>query len=430
MTTTGPLVFLDDDPTGTQAVTNVPVLLRWDTATLATALQSRPRAIHVLTNSRAFPAEQAEAIVLDAALAVRAVTPTAQLVVRGDSTLRGHLLEEYRAVWRATEHQRPPVLLLVPALPAAGRITRGGVHYLVRDGHAVPLSETEYAADGAFAYHSPRLLEWAQERSGGLFEMARGKEVALAQLRARGPDSVTEALTRAADAGGPSVCAPDAETVDDLELIAAGLRRALAAGVTVATRCAPTFAGVLAGTLANGYVAPPQAGAGVLIVCGSYVANTTRQLEYLCGRRGICAIELDPVVLAGDGEHASKTIADAAELARKGLKNRRVALVATARRRPSGTRDFETGMRIARRLASIVPAIGDAADVIIAKGGITSAVTVQEGLGAVEALAVGPLMPGVVLWQPKVKQPRSYVVVPGNVGGHALLAELLELLEV
>ena len=83
------------------------------------------RVLHVLTNSRALPAVDAEALVLDAAEAIRAVITDAEIILRGDSTLRGHLLEEYRAVWRARKEPRAPVLLLVPALPGAGRVTRG-----------------------------------------------------------------------------------------------------------------------------------------------------------------------------------------------------------------------------------------------------------------------------------------------------------------
>src|SRR5207248_3577804 len=120
-------------------------------------------AIHLLTNSRAFPPARAAEIVRDAAEAAVAAFGRPRLALRGDSTLRAHLLEEYLAVRDAAFPGRTPPLLLVPALPAAGRVTVGGVHLIERDGRRTPLHETEYAADPSFAYRDARLLQWADD---------------------------------------------------------------------------------------------------------------------------------------------------------------------------------------------------------------------------------------------------------------------------
>ena len=59
------LVVLDDDPTGTQSVADLPVLTRWDVADFAWAFGyevngRRQRAVYVLTNTRSLdPAEAA-----------------------------------------------------------------------------------------------------------------------------------------------------------------------------------------------------------------------------------------------------------------------------------------------------------------------------------------------------------------------------------
>ena len=52
----------------------------------------------MLTNSRALDEDQAYAIVRGAAEAVRSAAPEPRLVLRGDSTLRAHLLPEYAGV--------------------------------------------------------------------------------------------------------------------------------------------------------------------------------------------------------------------------------------------------------------------------------------------------------------------------------------------
>src|SRR5205807_3565875 len=155
-----------------------------------------PRAIHLLTNSRASPPRRAQEIVQAAAAAAVAALGRPRLALRGDSTLRAHLLEEYLAVCDAAFAGRRPPLLLVPALPhpLAGRITVDGVHLIARDGVRTPLHETEFAGDPTFAYGDARLLQWAEDRSGGFFPRRHGRELRLARLRAEGAAAVAEAL--------------------------------------------------------------------------------------------------------------------------------------------------------------------------------------------------------------------------------------------
>lgn len=417
-------LILDDDPTGTQAVAGVRVHLRFTPATIRDELGRGEACLHLITNSRALTPRRAGEVTSEAAVAARAAAPDARIVLRGDSTLRGHLLEEYLAV----DPAESTVLLLVPALPAAGRTTRGGVHCIERDGRNIPLHETEYAVDGEFRYTTARLRDWAQERSGGLFAAERGTEVPLDRLRSVGPASVAEALATAAAAGPPAVCVPDAESLDDLSLIAAGLREAEAAGVPVTVRCAAAFAAVLSGCRATDAV-PPPASAGVLVVCGSYIEATTGQLAALGAERSIFPIELDPQALAGDEGEAARALAEAAASAQEALGHTGLAVVAMARERPPETRTLGAGTTIAQRFARLVGLIDPLPSVVVAKGGITSYVTLRDGLGVDAATVVGPLLPGVSLWDAQIGvRSLHYVVVPGNVGGPGLLVELLDLL--
>lgn len=420
-----PVVVLDDDPTGAQMLAGVRVLLSWDEARIAAALAGRA-AVHLITNSRALAPDRAEALVREAAAtAVRAV-PGALVILRGDSTLRGHLLEEYAGLRDAVFPNMEPVLLLAPALPSAGRVTIGGVQLVDRGGARTPLHDTEYARDGVFAYRSARLVEWADERSGGLFPAAAGREVPLAELRRRGGAAVTEPLTELAAAGRPAVLAPDAETPEDLHAVATGYAAAVRAGVPVLVRCAPAFAGVLSGTTSPGLVAAPHTAGGVLVVCGSYVPTTSRQLAALVLEHPGALVEVDVVALASDDPAGE--VSRAARAASERLRADGVAVVATPRERPEGTTHLEAGERIARNLARVLRRLEPRPSVVVGKGGITSAVTVREGLGADEAEVVGPVLPGVSHW--RVAGPDGAVdclVVPGNVGDDDLLARLVSL---
>jgi uncharacterized protein YgbK (DUF1537 family) len=402
----GPLVVLDDDPTGTQAVAGVPVLLEWSPELVRAAAARGPKAIHLLTNARALPAERARAIVEDAAAAAVAALGRPRLALRGDSTLRAHLLGEYLAVGEAAFERRTPPLLLVPALPAAGRVTVGGIHLIERDGRRVPLHETEYARDPSFAYTSSRLLEWAEERSGGFFRAADGLEVA--------PDGVGEALKELA--GRRAVCVPDAETIGDLERIAAGLHDAEEAAIEVVVRSAPTFVGVLSGALARERPETPQA-RRLLVVCGSYVPQTTRQLAELTRAHPGTLVEVDASALASP--HPAAEIERAAEEVRAVLARGPLAVVATPRKRLEMS--LEAGGRVAEALARVVPAVEP--DVVLAKGGVTSAVTAKVGLRAASADVLGPLVDGVALWR---VGNTPYVVFPGNVGDERALLDVVD----
>ena len=420
-----PLVVLDDDPTGVQTLAGIRVLLAWDPGRVRAALAGRP-SVHLITNTRALPAERVRPFVADAARAALEGAPDAAVVLRGDSTLRGHLLEEYLGVRDVVAPSGRPVLLLVPALPSAGRVTVGGVHLFDRDGRRTPLHETEYARDGVFAYSSARLLEWAEERSDGLFRAGAGRELHLDVLRSRGPAAVTDALLALSASGAPAVLAPDAETPDDLEIVAEGYRAATADRAPVIVRCAPTFAGVLAGTTAPGLVPPPSARDGVLVVCGSYVPQSTRQLSQLLAARPGSLVEADVVALAGD-EPSSEVAVLAKEVSRR-LAADRLAVLATPRERPAGTTGLDAGERIAAGLARVVAAVSPVPSTVVAKGGITAAVTLRDGVGAAEADVVGPVAPGVSLWSARRPGGRAldYLVVPGNVGGDDQLARLVD----
>jgi uncharacterized protein YgbK (DUF1537 family) len=419
-----PLVVLDDDPTGVQTLAGIRVLLAWDRARVRAALEGRP-SVHVITNTRALPAARVRPFVAAAARAALDGVPDAAIVLRGDSTLRGHLLEEYLGVRDVVAPSGWPVLLLVPALPSAGRVTVGGIHLFERDGRRAPLHETEYARDGVFAYASSRLLGWADERSGGLFRAGAGRELHLDALRSRGPAAVTEALLALAATGDPAVFAPDAETVEDLDLVAQGYRAAAAHGASVIVRCAPTFAGVLAATTASALVPAPAARDGVLVVCGSYVPQSTRQLSGLLDARPGSCVEADAVALAGN-DPSGEIAALAAEVSHR-LAANRFAVLATPRERLVGTTSLEAGERIAAGLARVVAAVAPSPSLILAKGGITSAVMLRDGVGAAEADVIGPVEPGVSLWSARWPDGGvlDYLVVPGNVGDDDLLARLV-----
>jgi uncharacterized protein YgbK (DUF1537 family) len=408
-------VVLDDDPTGTQAVSDVAVVLDWSDSGVWSAVEPRDRAVHVLTNARAHSGGEAAELVASAAAAARSRFPGARLILRGDSTLRAHVWEEYDALRSVVAPDTTGVpLLLVPALPAAGRVTVGGVHMLERDGGRVPLHETEYARDGALAYSSADLRLWADERSGGQLAVSDAANCPA------DPGEVARALAAAAALGRPAVVVPDAETAADLEAIADGVRAAEAGGVTVIVRCAPAFVAVLTGTGARAPAEPPSGEGGTLVVCGSFVSGSTAQLGELARAHPDAVVTAHVAALAGDAWDGE--VARVSAAAREGIARHGLAAVATDRERDPALVGPDAQRRVARAFAQVAARVP--AGVVVAKGGITAAVTARDGLGARAARVIGPILPGVALWR-LLPSETAYLVVPGNVGGPELLVDVV-----
>jgi uncharacterized protein YgbK (DUF1537 family) len=412
------LIVLDDDPTGTQAAAGVRVLLDLGPRYLRHWFRGHePQPVYLLTNTRALDAGQARDLIAGVCGVVREEWPHARIVLRGDSTLRGHLRPEYEGI--AGSGSR--VLLVVPAMPAAGRVTIGGTHFLVERGRRVPVSATEYARDKDFGYSSPNVLAWAQERSDGLFRQADGRAVPLADLRDTGAPALTAALAELAAAGRPAVCACDAETTDDLQLIAAGLRQAWQQGLPVAVRCAPPLAAILADHPAHELHPPPAAAARLLAVVGSYVQASTNQLAEVVRRHPGRVVEADIGGLLADPlAEASRLAGQLTDLWQTGP----LAVLAT----PRGTPDAAVpGIGVARGLAQAVASLPERPAAVVTRGGITSAVTATHGLLAQTAWVDGPVRPGIAMWHLDTPAgPLPQLIAAGNVGEASDLADLLD----
>jgi len=417
-----PLVVLEDDPTGAQLLENARVVIDPVADDLARAADDGARSVHVLTNARALDPAGARDVTCRAARTARSAFPDARVISRGDSTLRGHVAEEYLGLAEGALAQPRPPLLLAMALPSAGRVIRGGVAHLIRDGRAQPLHDTEYARDPALAYGSARLIEWADERSAGMLQSVDGIEVGLEELRGEGSQAVARALAGLLAYNAPAVCAPDAETHADLRLIAEGLEQIDPDGRRVAVRCGPAFSGVLAGNLAAAR-RPVPAARRTLVLCGSWVPTTTRQLAALAEVPGGDPIMADVGALAGPDWRGE--LDRLRRIAGRRLEAGGLAVLTTPRTFDQRLADSACRERVARRLARVIDGLDPVPELVVAKGGVTSAVTLPEGLGARAADVIGPVEDGVSWWQPLEPAAPALLVVPGNVGDDDLLRRIV-----
>jgi uncharacterized protein YgbK (DUF1537 family) len=443
------LGVLDDDPTGSQAVHGIEVVTVLEEAAYQAALDGPAGGCFVLTNTRSLDEAAAARLTRQAAGdligAAQRRGRRIQLISRSDSTLRGHLLAEVAAAQSARQEvlgRGFDGVLLIPAFPEAGRVTAGGIHWARMGPDLVPVGETEFARDPAFGYRSSALREFIAERSGGAVRAEQVTGIGLADIRAGGADRVAEVL--AAMPGGGWV-AVDATEYSDLDTVARGVQLAEQAGQAFLFRTGPSFVRALLGQdpqppLRGPAIWPPGHGSSKhgrdgghgLIVVGSHVGQTSRQLAVLRGRPGTTALELDvPAVLRGDA---------AAETARQAAAALRTSdvLLYTSRAVATGP-DAAASLAIARTvsaaLAGVVRSVlADRRPAwVLAKGGITSHDIALHGLGIRRALVAGQLFPGLIsVFHPADADPAAaglpYVVFAGNVGGDGTLAQVVDIL--
>jgi uncharacterized protein YgbK (DUF1537 family) len=450
------LVVLDDDPTGTQSITDLPVLTRWDVDDLRWALRQGTSAFFVLTNSRSLAEADAATLNRDVArgLAVAAAVEGVDYVIasRSDSTLRGHypLETDVLAAELAALGQPVDGVVIVPAFVEPGRVTVGSVHWMRTEAGMIPVSESEFARDATFGYSHADLREWVEEKTGGRIATADVAAVTLHDLRAGGPDEVEKVL--AGLTGGRPVVV-DAATDDDLRVLVQALVAAEARGKRFLYRTGPSFVRARSGQTA----APPIDSARLraaltdppddprprsargLVTVGSHVALTTRQLDRLRAAGGIVELELDVPTLL-DPSRAAAHVGATVERAAGLLDDAAADLVLTTSRTLVTGADGAASLAIARTVsAALVTVVREVVArvrpaFVLGKGGITSSDTATAGLGITRAWSRGTLLPGLVsVWEPLAGPARGipYVVFAGNVGDDdSLLAAVRTLRDV
>lgn len=424
------VLVLDDDPTGTQTVRDVAVLIDPTGADLDGVLTAATPLAFILTNSRSLPATDAAALgrrlgELIASASARTGRPVS-VVSRGDSTLRGHFPVEVEALAEGLGAADAPIVLM-PYLGDAGRLTIGDVHYLVRDGAAVPVGETEFARDPAFAFSASNLREWVAERLAAAGAAERPTASAsLDLIRGGGPAAVADLL---AQLPARAVCVANAADDRDAEVVAAAVVEVERAGRPVLARTAAGYVRARAGQARTPDLAaaelPVGAGPG-LVVVGSHVPMTTRQLERLLvdPPAALELVELPAAAAARDAE-AEHARAAAAARAIELLSGGTIPVIATSRRRLEGGGDDRDGLWLAGRVSAML--VGAAREVVaagrpawvVAKGGITSSDVATRALGARRATVLGQVLAGVPVWRvsdPDGRAAMTLVVFPGNVG--------------
>ena len=433
------IIALDDDPTGSQTVHGCLLLTRWDVDTLKDALTDASPLFFVLTNTRGMSSTQAAEVTrevcrnLKQALAGldregRPINPL--MISRSDSTLRGHYPVETDVI--AEELGPFDAHFMVPAFIEAGRITRDSVHYLMVDGRAVPVHETEFARDSVFGYTHSYLPDYVEEKTGGRIRAEDVERITMDDLK-------TDLRPRLEELHGNVCCAIDAETQTDLDRFADQLLEAAAHGKRFLLRSAASVITALAklppqpvpAEAMSDYVRGGRAGA---VIVGSHVRKTTEQLEQLLKQDGVLPIEIDVTRIDADRTALLQEVtARAAQAHAQDL----APVIYTSRTEltfDDQQSRLAFGERVSAFLMDVVRRLPPTIGYLISKGGITSNDVLSSGLELRAARVLGQILTGCSVVRCPADHPRypelPVVIFPGNVGDAQALAEVYRRLRV
>ena len=426
------IIVLDDDPTGTQTVHDIPVLTQWTIEAIKQEFIAGTPLFYILTNSRSLTEADAVAMTQEIGNNIKTaaqLTSTRFWVIsRSDSTLRGHYPAEVLALERALGYHQT-VQFVIPCFFEGGRFTINDIHYVRQGNYLVPATDTPYAADPVFGYSNADLKYWIEEKTRGKVPHQQVVSITLEDLRISSLDDLRQKLISLAPG---THCVVNATCYADLEFFCLAL---LSARITPLMRTAASLVAALGGLGDKDLLTKEEivSGVGGLIVVGSFVSTTTSQLNHLMENRpDLVTIELSAELALGpELEALIKSLQTEIEQAVEGGQ---IVVLYTSRELITGqseARNQEIGQIISSALTRIVEGLQVKPGFLITKGGITSSDIATKSMKVKKALVKGQVIKGVPVWQ-LGKESRfpglHQIIFPGNVGHEGSLTEVVNLL--
>ena len=418
------IIVLDDDPTGTQTISDVPVLTTWAQEEILKELEESVPLFFILTNSRSLTPPKADALAFEIGKNIRSASDKAgrnvMVISRGDSTLRGHYPNEVVALGEGLGWTHAPHIL-IPALFQGGRHTVGDIHYVREGNQLIPAGETPFARDSVFGYRASNLKMYVEEKTGGKINQKDVVSISLDLIRKGGPDAVAKCVS---DLQAGQVCIVNAFCQSDLDVFAAGYYKSGRVGYPMLFRTAASFINSMSGL-------PPKDplrhddftldGAGGVVLVGSYVPKTTRQLEFMKDKLKAGYIEVNTsALLSSDG--MEQEISRVSDFINNTLGNGQVSVVFTSRKLIEGKNSSEN-MAIINRVSDGIVEIMSRIEIrprfMVVKGGITSSDVLTRSLGVKRAGVLGQISSGVPVWRLDDCDPFPgliFIPFPGNLG--------------
>jgi uncharacterized protein YgbK (DUF1537 family) len=427
------IIVLDDDPTGTQTMHDVPVLTVWDVDTISHEVQNGSALFYILTNSRSLVRTEADTLHRQIGENIRVAFEQFNrkfiIISRGDSTLRGHYPNDIDALAEGVQCNQF-ITAIIPAFFEGGRFTIHDIHYVKEADVLVPVAETPFAKDKAFSFSKSNLKDWVEDKTKGSVIANEVISFSIDDFRTK---SVEEIAIKIKSLPLSTTCIVNAVSYFDLQKFALAY---LQSEATILFRTAASFVKAISGAEAKGLLQKEQLVGdtknGGLIVVGSYVSTTTQQLNCFLANSNVSAYEIDiDDVLQG----AIKS-SDVSTIIEQQITNGQNIVLYTSRTLKAGGDEQQSlaiGNQIADFITEVISELKSMPEFFIAKGGITSSDIATKALNVKRAIVTGQVLPGIPVWKlgSESKFPgMNYIIFPGNVGDDNTLVDLFQKLSV
>lgn len=392
------MVVLDDDPTGIQTVHGCMLITRWDEASMRQGFEDKEPFFYVLTNTRAMTREDAARVTREAMEMVVRVNKDFGfgliVVSRSDSCLRGHFPLETDVMREVLAENGIRVAEKTPFCPAfieAGRVTIDGIHYMKDGERLIPVSETEFAHDNVFGYHSSVLRDYIKEKG--------------------------------ANADDYDII--DAQDYTALIQYSKKIFQKLQSNDAIVIRCSSSLPKAISGISDKPLLDRTMLkhdGVGCFVV-GSHVKKTTLQLECLLQAEGTCAVEVDVQRILND---ADPLMLETLDVIRQVVEQGLTPVVYTSRqeiRLADADQRQHLGQQVSDFLVDIVRRLPYTPAYLVGKGGITSHDILTKGLDISSARVLGQVVNSVPCVMTHMF---PYIIFPGNVGSEQSLREVYQ----
>ena len=431
------VIVLDDDPTGTQTVYNIPVLTTWSVDDLRKEFIAQTPFFYILTNSRSLDQKDAKQLALTIGHNIKTANQgfgKKYLVVsRGDSTLRGHYPSEVEAL-KIGLGASQAINILIPAFFEGGRFTIEDIHYVGQGEQLIPAAKTPYAQDHTFGFANSNMKSWVEEKTRGAVHASEVATFSIEDLRTKGLEYLIQKLNGLKP---NSTCIVNAVNYQDLQIFTLAL---LNAEIQPICRTAASFVAALAAQpdkplLQKETLIATGNNYGGLIIIGSYVPKTTQQLQHLQHNTSINAIELNIHSLLNAENEVLSTLTQYADQINDLIQKGEDVALYTSRDLVLANNPAENllvGKKISSFITFIINQLQHKPKYILSKGGITSSDIATKSLNVKRAVVMGQILAGVPVWrlQDESKFPGlSYIIFPGNVGEEDSVTHVVEMLK-
>ena len=439
------IVVLDDDPTGVQTVHDISVYTDWEKDSIKNGFNEKNSMFFILTNSRGFTVDQTakahKVIAKNISDLAKEVNKDFIVISRSDSTMRGHYPLEtniLKDVIEENSNKKFDGEIIMPFFKEGGRYTIDNVHYVKEGEELVPAGMTEFAKDKSFGYKSSNIGEWCEEKTNGEYKAKDVVYISLEDIRSLNIDKITEQLKSVQKFNKVVVNAID---YVDAKVFAIALIKAINDGKEFMLRSAAAITKVLGGVsdkplLTKEELVSSDNKNGGIILVGSYVNKTTKQLEELKNcKYPIEFIEFDTsLVLKENGLKGE--VERVVNLAQEKIKQGKTVAVYTKRElvvidTNDKDKQLMISVEISDAVTSIIGKLEERPSFIIAKGGITSSDVGTKALRVKKANVMGQIKPGIPVWMTGEESKFNnmpYIIFPGNVGEVTTLRESVEVL--